>query len=125
MVDPHTTTLKLVAAALNLRFELSAPATVEYPGYIAIPEKNINDDTDTSEAHWACGPSLDPIEAASGVWTGQLSHMDGSDCGEYHFAVRPKSQSPDDIADAIYCHGIGDLYVGGGCSDMDCPRVRR
>lgn len=114
--------LKTVAEALTRLFNLSAPATVEYPGYIAIAEKNINDDLSDSDAHWAVGPSQDWQE---GVWTGQLTHLDGRDCGEkYAFAVRPASDSPEAIAEAIYVHGIGDLYIGGGCSDVDCSRVR-
>lgn len=118
MADSHLTTLKLVAEAINFRFELEARATVEYPDFIAIPEKNVNDDVSESENHWAVGFNN------VGIWTGNLVRPDGADCGEYAFAVRPKSDKPEDIADAIYCHGIGDLYLGGGCSDANCPRVR-
>jgi hypothetical protein len=38
------------------------------------------------------------------------------------FVVYPRSSEIDAIASAVYCHGIGDLYIGGGCSDADCPR---
>lgn len=114
--------LKSVAAAITRLYELTAPATVEYPGYIAIAEKNVNDDVTDSDAHWAVGPSL---EGEPGVWTGQLTNLrNGFYANEYTFKVRPASDSDEDIAMAIYCHGIGDLYIGGGCSDADCPRVR-
>lgn len=122
MAQPST--LRLVAEAITRLYALQAPATVEYPGFLCIAEKNINDDTYDSDAYWACGPSLDPLEAATGLWTGQLTHLDGTDPGRFTFIVRPLDQTPETIADAIYFHGICDLY-SGGCNDgADCPRVR-
>lgn len=105
-----------VCKAIRERFDV--PATYEYPGFIAIPERVINDDVDASDNAWAIGTG-----DADGEWTGQLMTADGSRVvGEMGFAVYPKSEDPTVIADAIYTHGIGDLYIGGGCSDADCPR---
>lgn len=114
--------LHAVALAITRRYDLGHPATVEYPDHIAIQERNINDDVAQSSAHWAVGPSLDPVEAATGVWTGQLTFLDGRDCGRYRFAVRPLAGTPEAIADAIYYHGIGECYAGA-CLASECPRV--
>lgn len=109
-----------VSDSINRIYDIKS--TFEYPGFIAIPERFVNDDTDASDYVWCVGLGDDHRE-----WTGQLMTADGSEQvnNTMEFTVAPDSDDPDTIASAIYSHGIGDLYIGGGCSDPDCPRVRR
>lgn len=112
-----TNLIEQVSAAINRIYNIES--TVEYPGFVNIAERFINDDTDGSDDAWAVGPDAD------GSWTGQLMTPDGSEVRSgMTFTVYPHSKDPNVIANAVYCHGIGDLYVGGGCSDADCPRKR-
>jgi len=113
----ETNILHAVANAIMRRYDTTG-IDVDYPGFISIPEKIVNDDVDASDNVWAVGESDD------GAWTGNLMTPDGQVVPNMAFAVLPKSQSPDDIADAVYGHGIGDCYVGGGCSDPECPSKR-
>jgi hypothetical protein len=108
--------IQAVSDAINRIYDVQT--TVEYPGFVNIPERFISDDTDGSDNAWAVGPDVD------GAWTGQLMTPDGYVVRDMTFVVVPRSTEPDDIASAVYCHGIGDLYLGGGCSDHDCPRKR-
>ena len=109
------TTLRAVADAIRELYGIDRPLYVEYPGFLAIPESIVNDDTDGSAAVWCVGQDGDH-------WTGNLMRPDGTNVDGMSFAVWPVSDRLEDIASAIYCHGIGDLYIGGGCTD--CP-VRR
>ena len=105
-----------VSEAINRIYDIQS--TYEYPGFIAIPEKFINDDVDMSDNVWTVGEGDEP-----GMWTGTLMNKDGSNqVNDMTFVVYPNSTEPDKIAAAIYSHGIGDQYVGGGCSDANCPR---
>lgn len=106
--------INAVAEALNRIYGFNdALATVEYPGFIAIPDRFCGYD-DATDAVWSIG------QDETGYWTGQLMTADGSEIvGNMTFAVYPKSGDPDVIARAIYEHGIGDWYIGGGCTDND------
>lgn len=119
MTTPHRDITYLVHLALNRIFDIES--TYEYPGYIAIPEKFVNDDTTDSGSVWHVGPATD---GRLNCWAGQLMTPDGGNTvsREMNFEVFPKSTLADEIAGAIYAHGIGDLYIGGGCSEKDCPR---
>lgn len=116
----YTELMKSVIAAINKRFDIEpGKINLDYPGFISIPESIISDESDSSDRVWAVGP--DDLE--DDAWSGQLMTADGSDqIRHMAFVVYPKSNDPDVIADAIYTHGIGDLYIGGGCADQDCPR---
>lgn len=110
--------IRTVAAAIEEIFDVAA--TVEYPGFISIAEKFINDETQGSANAWACGPD----SADGDEWTGNLLAPDGAVIGSMAFAVRPKSDDAADIASAIYVHGIGDLYTHEGCEpDAPCDRI--
>lgn len=101
--------LRSVLDALHRRFRVGA--TLEYPGFIAIPEQVVLGDS-LASASWAVGPDGDD-------WTGQLMSLSGETVAT--FSVRPVSTDPNDIADAVYVHGIGDRSIDGGCTDADCP----
>lgn len=112
---------------------------VDYPGFITIPESVINDEMAASDNVWCVGPGEEP-----GTWTGQLMNEDGSDVidaggrtlvdprnpalpgktGLMAFRVYPKSTSPEDIADAVYYHGICHWYHVEPCT-ADCPRNKQ
>jgi hypothetical protein len=119
MSAEYAQTVGSVLAAIKRIFEVEA--TYEYPGFISIPERFVSETTDDNRNAWAVGPDGD------GCWTGQLMGPDGGLVGNMTFVVRPTTTDPDDIAEAVYTHGIGDWYIGGGCSDHDCPSkgVRR
>lgn len=112
------TLLLIEAVAREMERLYGIQTTVEYPGFIAIAERQISDDVDASDDVWAVGLGDEP-----GTWTGQLTTADGNSVGPC-FCVRPKSGTFTAIASAIYTHGIGDLYVGGGCTDLECPVVK-
>ncbi|HYE88479.1 MAG TPA: hypothetical protein VEA16_19090 [Vicinamibacterales bacterium] len=106
--------MRTVAETIRRRFEIEAPIHVDYPGFISIPDAVVHDDA--GDGVWCVGPALEE----PGAWTGQLMTADGSEViNEMTFCVYPVSDSPEDIADAVYVHGIGDWYVGGGCPE--CP----
>jgi hypothetical protein len=114
------TRLRTVADAIVTLYDLDQPLALDYPGFISIPERIVNDATDGSDYVWCVGVGSQP-----GEWTGQLMTADGAQqVGNMAFVVHPIEDTPEAIASAIYCHGIGDHYIGGGCPDPDCPRVR-
>jgi hypothetical protein len=82
-------TIQIVAEVLRARFHVNA--TVEYPGFLAIP---------SADTHvWAVGPDDDEH------WTGQLMSEDGStNVRDLCFRVRPTSDREEDIATAIYAN---------------------
>jgi hypothetical protein len=114
------TNLQSVAEAIMGLYDLEPNSIhVDYPGFISIPEKLVNDDTDGSDRVWCVGPSLEE----DGAWTGNLMTQDGAEpIDGMAFCVYPKSDEPREIALSVYTHGIGDCYVAGGCTDPNCPR---
>lgn len=107
----------LAAVAMQITQLYEVRVTIEYPGFLSITEHQINDDVTHSKRAWAIGVDVDG-------WSGHLVEADGDDAHAGGFYVEQRSDDPKEIAMAIYTHGIGDFYVGGGCSDPHCPAVR-